>query len=46
MCDWVPGAEKSPGRIDAFVYALSMLNLNVYCESDFDIPMCVAPTRK
>jgi phage terminase large subunit-like protein len=38
MCDWIPGAEKSPDRIDALVYALSILNLNAYTGSDFEIP--------
>jgi phage terminase large subunit-like protein len=26
-CEWVPGAEKSPDRIDALVWALTSLNL-------------------
>jgi phage terminase large subunit-like protein len=38
LCEWVPGAEKSPDRVDALVYALSMLNLNAYAGSDFEIP--------
>ena len=37
MCDWIPGAEKSPDRVDALVHALLMLNLNAYAGSDFDI---------
>jgi hypothetical protein len=43
MCDWIPGAEKSPDRVDALVYALSMLNLNAYVGSDFDIPVFDIP---
>ncbi len=27
MCEWVPGAEKSPDRVDALVWALSQLIL-------------------
>jgi len=38
MTEWIPGAEKSPDRVDALVYALSMLNLNAYGGSDFEIP--------
>lgn len=26
LCEWVPGAEKSPDRLDALVWALSMLS--------------------
>jgi hypothetical protein len=25
MCEWVPGAEKSPDRIDALVWAITKL---------------------
>jgi predicted phage terminase large subunit-like protein len=39
MCEWIPGAEKSPDRVDALVYALSVLNLNAYSGSDFEIPV-------
>jgi hypothetical protein len=46
MCDWVPGAEKSPDRIDALVYALKMLNLNAYVGSDFDIPVFDVPSSQ
>jgi hypothetical protein len=35
---WVPRAEKSPDRIDALVYSLSMLNLNAYAGSNFKVP--------
>ena len=38
MTEWVPGAEKSPDRVDALCYALSMLNLNAYAGSDFEFP--------
>ena len=38
LCEWIPGAEKSPDRIDALVYALSMLNLNAYGGRDFEFP--------
>jgi phage terminase large subunit-like protein len=38
MCEWVPGAEKSPDRVDALCYAISMLNLNAYGGSDFEFP--------
>jgi phage terminase large subunit-like protein len=38
LCEWIPGAEKSPDRIDALVYALSMLDLNAYVGSDFELP--------
>jgi phage terminase large subunit-like protein len=38
MTAWIPGAEKSPDRVDALVYALSMLNLNAYGGSDFAFP--------
>jgi phage terminase large subunit-like protein len=27
MCEWVPGAEKSPDRVDALVWAISQLML-------------------
>jgi len=27
MCEWVPGAEKSPDRVDALVWALTALDL-------------------
>ena len=43
MVEWIPGAEKYPDRIDALVYALSMLNLNVPDGSDFDAPVFDAP---
>ncbi len=43
MYAWIPGAEKSPDRIDALVYALSMLNLNAYAGGDFDIPVFDIP---
>jgi len=36
MCDWVPGAAKSPDRMDALVYALTELMLNAPTgEADF-----------
>jgi phage terminase large subunit-like protein len=28
LCEWVPGVEKSPDRVDALVWALTSLNLN------------------
>lgn len=37
MCNWIPRAEKSPDRINALVYALSILNLNACMDSDFEI---------
>jgi hypothetical protein len=43
MCEWIPGAEKSPDRVDALVYALSALNLNAYSGSDFEIPVFDIP---
>lgn len=27
MCEWIPGTEKSPDRVDALVWALTMLDL-------------------
>jgi hypothetical protein len=33
----IPRAEKSPDRVDAWVYAFSVLNLNAYGGSDFEI---------
>lgn len=38
-----PRMDKSPDKIDSLVYALSMLNLNTYAGSDFEISMCVTP---
>jgi hypothetical protein len=38
MTEWIPGAEKSPDRVDALCYALSILNLNAYAGRDFDLP--------
>jgi phage terminase large subunit-like protein len=29
MCEWVPGAEKSPDRVDALVWALTSLDLSI-----------------
>jgi len=29
LCEWVPGAEKSPDRLDAAVWALAALNLEI-----------------
>jgi len=34
MCEWVPGAEKSPDRVDALVWALSLLDLVPWHFSD------------
>ncbi|WP_292390071.1 hypothetical protein [Methanosarcina sp. UBA5] len=42
----IPGAEKSPDKIGALVYALSMLNLNAYAGSDFNIPVFDAPSSQ
>ncbi len=28
MCEWIPGAEKSPDRLDALVWGLTALNLS------------------
>jgi phage terminase large subunit-like protein len=45
MTEWIPGAEKSPDRVDALCYALSMLNLNAYGGRDFDLP-CLYTVEK
>jgi phage terminase large subunit-like protein len=37
MVEWIPGAEKSPDRIDALVYALSTLDVNPYAAFDCEI---------
>lgn len=37
MCNRITGVEKPLDRIDALVYALSMLNLNAYVGSYFNI---------
>jgi len=29
MCEWVPGAEKSPDRVDALVWAVTALDLTI-----------------
>ncbi len=34
MTTWVPGAEKSPDRVDALVYALTQLDLYAYIGQD------------
>ena len=28
MCEWIPGSGKSPDRVDALTWSLSMLDLN------------------
>jgi phage terminase large subunit-like protein len=43
MTEWIPGAEKSPDRVDALCYALSMLNLSSSAGNDFCIPHSVIP---
>lgn len=37
MCEWVPGAEKSPDRVDALVWALSTLDLAPWHFSDHTV---------
>jgi phage terminase large subunit-like protein len=34
MCEWVPGVEKSPDRMDALVWAVTALNLYDYIGGD------------
>lgn len=46
MCDWIPGAEKSPDRIDALVCSLSILKPNAYAGSDFCIPNSYMPDEQ
>lgn len=36
MCEWVPGAEKSPDRVDALVWALTMLDLSQWNFSAYE----------
>lgn len=46
MCEWVPGAEKSPDRVDALVWALTALNLEVPFGKAAQSPIAQKENRK
>lgn len=37
MCEWVPGAEKSPDRVDGLVWAISQLQgVGIQSEQNYE----------
>jgi phage terminase large subunit-like protein len=46
MCEWVPGVEKSPDRIDALVWAITKLTEGSIQLGDFDLSKLISTMPK